>query len=454
MGFSYPARTLCPRHCFRVRGLSGLSGIQYDRCGLTTQESRVWQYAPATAGTPPTPRRRVRRLRRRRAWTAFWAALLTVVAGFVVVAEARIAGDAIEQRTLAAFYEQPADATDGAPGTIVRSEELVGVPFDARAWRVMYRTTDVHGTPVVSTGIGVTPAGPAPAGGRTVVSWGHPTTGAAADCAPSRGFDPYELIEGMRLLLDRGYTIAATDYVGMGTDGPDSYLVGDTGGNAVLDAVRAAQHLPAAHASNDVVLWGHSQGGQAVLFAAQRAPQYAPELTVRGVAVAAPAADLTALLSDHINDISGVTIGSYAFASYSTVYADRGATLESILTPTALKILPEMNGLCLLPDIDRLHRIGDPAVGHFVTADTARVEPWSGILAENSAGADAFAAPLFVAQGLADKLVVPSATEQFVAHERGLGMDVEFHEIGEADHGTVAYLALPALMAWLDAHRL
>ena len=31
--------------------------------------------------------------------------------------------------------------------------------------------------------------------------------------------------------------------------------------------------------------------------------------------------DLTALLSDHIDDISGVTIGSYAFAAY----ADRAA---------------------------------------------------------------------------------------------------------------------------------
>jgi pimeloyl-ACP methyl ester carboxylesterase len=158
---------------------------------------------------------------------------------------------------------------------------------------------------------------PAWAAGRTVLSWGHPTTGTAADCAPSRGFDPYALIEGMRLLLDRGYTIAATDYVGMGTDGPDSYLVGDTGGNAVLDAVRAARTSPAAHASTDVVLWGHSQGGQAVLFAAQRAPQYAPELDIEAVAVAAPAADLTALLSDHIDDISGVTIGSYTFAAYA-----------------------------------------------------------------------------------------------------------------------------------------
>lgn len=396
--------------------------------------------------------------RRHPAVLAFFAAALALIGGAVAVGEARLIGDAVEQRDLAAFYEQPADALDGEAGTLVRSEELVGVPFDARAWRIMYRTTDVHGDIVVSTGVVVTPLGtplnPVPAGGRTVLSWGHPTTGSAADCAPSRGFDPYELIEGMRLLLDRGYTIAATDYVGMGTAGPDAYLVGDTGGNAVLDAVRAAQHIRAAHASDDVVLWGHSQGGQAVLFAAQRAPRYAPELNIEGVAVAAPAADLTTLLSDHIDDISGVTIGSYAFAAYSDVYADRGATLESILTPAAQEILPEMNELCLLDNIGRLHEIGDPLVGKFVIADPDTVEPWATLLAENSAGAVAFDAPLFVAQGLDDTLVLPAATEQFAAHERSLGIDVSFHGIPGADHGTIAYFALPALMAWLDAHHL
>lgn len=398
------------------------------------------------------PRRAPRHVRARRAWAVVLAALLALIGGFIAIGEARLVGDALEQRHLAAFYEQPPDAADGAPGTLVRSEELIGVPFDARAWRVMYRTTDVHGTPVVSTGVVVTPLGPPPAGGRTVLSWGHPTTGSAADCAPSRGFDPYELIEGMRLLLDRGYTIVATDYVGMGTDGPDSYLVGDTGGNAVLDAVRAAGHIEAAHASTDVVLWGHSQGGQAVLFAAQRAPSYAPELSVEAVAVAAPAADLTALLSDHIDDISGVTIGSYAFAAYAGVYADQGATLESILTPEAQAIVPEMNELCLLENIDRLHEIGQPVVGHFVTADPGTALPWATILAENSAGAAAFDAPLFVAQGLDDALVLPAATKTFVAGEQALGIDVSFHEIAHADHGTIAYLALPALMDWLDAH--
>lgn len=397
-------------------------------------------------------KRAIRRTRHRRAWRVFWAAALTVIAGFVVVAEARVIGDGVEQGHLAAFYEQPAGATEGAPGEIVRSEELVGVPFDARAWRIMYRTTDVHGATVVATGIVVTPAGPAVGGARTVLAWGHPTTGTSPDCAPSRGFDPYQLIEGMRPLLDRGYTIAATDYVGMGTDGPDSYLVGDTGGNAVLDSVRAAQHLEPAHASNKVVLWGHSQGGQAVLFAAQRAPRYAPELDIEAVAVAAPAADLTALLSDHIDDISGVTIGSYTFAAYAQVYADRGATLDSILTPAAQAKLTEMNALCLLSNIDRLHEIGQPLVGDFVIADPGGVEPWATLFAENSAGGTAFSAPLFVAQGKDDKLVVPSATEQFVAHEKSLGMDVDFHLIGGADHGTIAYVALPALIEWLDAH--
>lgn len=266
---------------------------------------------------PSAAHREYRRLRRRRARGVLLAAALTVVAAFVLVAETRLAGDAVEQRNLAAFYEQPAGALAGAPGTIVRSEELAGVPFDARAWRIMYRTTDVHGDTVVSTGIVVTPLGPAPARGRTVVSWGHPTTGSAEGCAPSRGLDPFVLIEGLRVMLDRGYTVVATDYVGMGTDGPDSYLVGDTGAHALLDAVRAAQQLQGADASDRAILWGHSQGGQAVLFAAEDAGRYAPELTIEAVAVAAPAADLTALLSDHLDDISGVTIGSYAFAAFA-----------------------------------------------------------------------------------------------------------------------------------------
>lgn len=376
---------------------------------------------------------------------------ILAVTGAVVAAEvARFAGDALERPGIDAFYEQPADAATGDPGTIVKTDPLLGAPLAARAWRIMYRTTTAAGEPVVATGVLVVPLLPAPPEGRTVVSWGHPTTGAARDCAPSYAFDPFSLIEGLRALLDRGYAVVATDYVGMGTDGPDSYLVGITGGKAVLDAVRAARAVPEARASDRVILWGHSQGGQAVLFAAEQAPQYAPELQIQAVAAAAPAANLTDLMSAHLDDISGVTIGSYAFTAFSETYPD--APLESILTPAALKTVPQMNELCLLSNIDELHAIGQPLVGDFTIADPTTTAPWSDLLAENSAGATAFDAPLFLAQGLKDELVVPKDTAAFAEHEAGLGIRVTYQEIPFATHGTVALLAIPGLMQWLDRH--
>ena len=39
---------------------------------------------------------------------------------------------------------------------------------------------------------------------------------------------------------------------------------------------------PAAHASDRVVIWGHSQGGHAALWAGQIAASYAPDLSITG----------------------------------------------------------------------------------------------------------------------------------------------------------------------------
>jgi pimeloyl-ACP methyl ester carboxylesterase len=384
---------------------------------------------------------------RHRIVAGFFAAALAVVGGLVAVEGVRIAGDALERSGIDSFYEQPDGALDGAPGTIVKADQLLGAPLVSRAWRIMYRTTDVHGDPAISTGVLVVPLTPAPPGGRTVLSWGHPTTGAARQCAPSYGFDPFLGIEGLRFLLDRGYAVVATDYVGMGTDGPDSYLVGVTGGNAVLDAVRAAQAIPQSQASDRVVLWGHSQGGAAVLFAAQQAPAYAPELEIEAVAAAAPAANLVDLMQAHLDDISGVTIGSYAFTAFAEVYDE---PIDEILTPKALEVVPKMNDICLLANIGELHAMGDSLVGDFTVADPTTTEPWKSLLEQNSAGATAFDAPLFIAQGLDDELVVPADSKAFAEHEASLGMSVTYHEISFATHGTVAYLALPGLLQWLD----
>lgn len=361
---------------------------------------------------------------------------------------ARLEEDAASAPSIARFYEQPTPLPSGGPGTIIRVAPTLGAPAGAVATRILFRSTDLHGRPVVNSGLLVEPDSPAPAGGRTIVSWGHPTTGVAEKCAPSRSLDPYDSVEGLTDFLNRGYAVVYTDYTGMGTAGPDSYLVGSTEGRNVLDAARAARTVLGRNGSDRVVLWGHSQGGQAVLFAAQLARSYAPELDVRAAAVAAPATDLASLLRDDIGDVSGVTIGSYAFQAYATVYDE---PLDSILTPHAITALPAMNDLCLLSQNKQLHTIAQPLVGRFLTSDPETAEPWSGLLAQNTPGGSALTMPLFVAQGESDKLVRPSATDAFVASARADGTTVTYDRIPGATHATVALRSLRSLFDWLHA---
>ena len=368
--------------------------------------------------------------------------------------QARQAGqDVVEKQEQGSFFTVPTPLPPGQPGSIIRSERLYGAPTGARAWRVLYRSTDLRGRPIAVSGIVVAPNGPGPTGGRPVVAWAHPTTGAKGRCAPSRGLDPFVLMEGLHELLASGYVVAATDYSGMGADGPASYLIGSTEGRNVLDAARAAAALNDAHAGADLLLWGHSQGGQAALFAAQLAPTYAPEFDVHGVAVAAPAAQLADLLNLDIGDVSGVTIGAYALDAFQRVYAadHPGLKLTSVLTPAGAAAVPTMAPLCLLSQKKELHRIATPLIGKFLVANPAKLEPWSTFLAENTPGGTPINVPILVVQGSSDSLVKPATTKALVARLCAQGETVQARFYDHTTHATIPYRALPLVLTWLDA---
>ncbi|GAY09738.1 alpha/beta fold hydrolase [Pseudonocardia sp. N23] len=369
-----------------------------------------------------------------------------VLAGCGSSVERRAVDGLVDSWTGGPFYELPNPVAAGAPGAVVRTERLGSAPDGATAWRVLYHSRDVNDADLLTSGVVVAPSGPAPAGGRTVVSWAHPTTGTAPRCAPSVGADPFDLMEGLSDLLAAGYVVAAADYPGMGAAGPPSYLIGVTTGNAVLDAARAARTIPEAGASQRLLLWGHSQGGHAALFAGQLAATYAPELTLAGVAVAAPATDLGDLLTADIVDVSGVTIGSYAFQAYATAY---NAPLDTILTPDGVTATPKMAALCLLGQNAQLHDIAGPLVGRYLAADPTRTQPWAGLLAANTPGAARLPVPLYVAQGEADTLVRPQVTAAFVAKECSLGTRVTSVTLPGVDHGGIAFDALPTVVPWL-----
>ena len=89
-------------------------------------------------------------------------------------------------------------------------------------------------------------------------------------------------------LLDKGWVVTASDYQGEGTPGLLPYIAGVSAARNTIDIVRAARDFPAAHASDQYVVWGHSEGGQTAMFASNIGPTYAPELKLQGVVAGAP----------------------------------------------------------------------------------------------------------------------------------------------------------------------
>jgi alpha-beta hydrolase superfamily lysophospholipase len=381
------------------------------------------------------------------------AALLILMGGATALFhDARRLSEGIaEQHSAAAFYELPSPVPTGQPGEIVRMEPLLSAPEGAHAWRVLYHSRDVHNADILVSGVIVAPDAPIPARGRTIVSWGHPTTGAAPHCAPSLAVDPFDLIEGLHSLLKAGYVVAATDYAGLGVATPTSYLVGPTEGQNVLDAARVARAIQETGASDRLVLWGHSQGGQAALFAGELAPTYAPELDLLAVAVAAPASDIGALFDADAGDVSRITIGAYAFNAYAEVYADTpGVRLETILTPEGIKATEQIVPICLLTHTKQIHAIASPVVGNFLVADPATTAPWSDLLKQNTPGSVPLTVPLLVVQGESDTLVRPAITESFVAHEQAIGTQVTYMPFRHINHGLIAIVAMPDVLKWIE----
>ncbi|CAN5593333.1 hypothetical protein BH10ACT7_BH10ACT7_24120 [soil metagenome] len=221
------------------------------------------------------------------------------------------------------------------PGDLVSAVDLTptnssspGFPTGATVWRILYVTTGVDETDLqlVCGTVASPAAGPKLFGdtGR-MLNWAHGTVGIGQDCMPSsepaQGFwgkmpgginaiawgtdlgkhegDPADGL--LQWAVDQGMVVSAADYQ------PDNtYVVGKMEASAILDAARAATQLMTtafeadAPDRYDAVIWGHSQGGHAALWAGQLAETYlagttpskpTADFALVGVAALAPASN-------------------------------------------------------------------------------------------------------------------------------------------------------------------
>lgn len=345
------------------------------------------------------------------------------------------------------FYRAAAQEIAGRPGTVMRHEPIWLGPIAADAYRVLYRSTGLNGEPIAVSGVVVIPKGPVPPGGRPIVAWAHPTTGVVSRCAPSGALSLFLQIPGLWDMVHRGYIVSATDYPGLGTPGPHPYLVGISEGRA--DAVRAARNLAGTKAGNRVALWGHSQGGQAALYAGLIAKQYSPELNIVGVAAAAPATNLRKLLFKDFNTVKGKNLIAITLWSWARVYR---APVKDIIDPAAASTIDSVSGTCLLSPLDILfrHVNGEALEQHFLTTkDLTHVEPWRSLLAANTVGALPPATPIFLAQGAADDTVAPSVTRNYMKRLCMGGSAVRMLILPNVGHIWIGYDSAAAAVQWV-----
>jgi acetyl esterase/lipase len=337
------------------------------------------------------------------------------------------------------------------PGVLLNSEPFLrGVPAGAQAWRLLYTTTRNDTTPAVASAIVVAPTNPPP-GPRPIIAWAHGTTGFAEGCAPSLAPDPFG--SGALFILDRvieqGWVLVATDYVGLGTAGPHPYLIGQGEGRSVLDAVRAAYQLTQVRLADQVVVWGHSQGGHAALWTGMLASSYAPDLHVLGVAALAPASDLVGLVDDLPNVTGGSVFAAYVVAAYTQVYSD--VNFSTYVRPAAQVLVQEMSQRCLsepgvfVSVLTALSLTRDP--------DIFALDPASGPFGERleqNRPTAPIPVPLFIAQGLADRLVLPTVQQTYVAGRCAAGQALEYRTYAARDHVGLVAADSPLVQDLLD----
>lgn len=323
----------------------------------------------------------------------------------------------------------PAEPPALQPGDVLAADPLPA-PQGTVAWRITYRSTGADGAPTLVTGQVLAPDGPPPVSPRPVITYGHATTGTADQCAPSSQSGTAAL-PFPELVAAQGWVLVATDYEGLGGPGPHPYLVGDSEGNAMLDAARAAMRLPGtgAGAASPVVVWGFSQGGHAAGFAARRAPAYAPELDLRGLALAAPVSDVGtfAARAERLDDQFGVLV----VIAHGMAVAYPELDLATIFSPAVLADLGVLEDRCISEANDALNLRRPGGLLRSPLADPA----FRARFAQNGLGDVPVDLPVLITHGDADTIVEPRDSQTLAFRWCQEGVTVRFAPVPGAGHG-------------------
>ena len=178
--------------------------------------------------------------------------------------------------------------------------------------------------------------------------------------------------------------------------------------------------------------------------------RYAPDVKIVGLAAIAPAANMANILA--MNIAVDKRLGPYVALSYSRFYPD--IKFEQALRPEALPAAREITNRCgFLPTEDPQRIAALTATFDGPALATGTNAALAARLAQNTAD-QPIVAPVVIAQGLADEVVPPQATDAYVDSRCTAGQRVEYWTFPGRDHSTIVQpgTSLDApLVTWTSA---
>jgi pimeloyl-ACP methyl ester carboxylesterase len=395
---------------------------------------------------------------RHRAFTGFTATSLLLASILPVAAfaadesqptnlQATIRKEQAGALPLTAFYANPQVFEKKKPGTLLRKEAFTGYSVlpGMKAVRILYRSIGEGSEPVVTSGVVLLPPGKAPKGGWPIIAWAHGTSGVARSCAPSLMRNVYYGDLGLPEMLKAGFAVVATDYHGLGTEGPHRYMDKTAQAQDVIYSIPAARAAVPSLARDWVVV-GHSQGGAAAWGVAEL--QNNMRDTHYKGAVAVGAATHLEWMRDHPESTTGA--GFYlAWHAYAVHTRYPQFQVSDMLSPVGLSHYEDVTTKgCFKYGIESYHGVEAPEMLKAGWKDNQYVRTF---YHEISAGRLPIRGSLLAIAGAADRSVPLAGVKDTIERACGNHLPIRFSVYPGLDHGPVMGKSMPEQLDWIRA---
>lgn len=358
------------------------------------------------------------------------------------------------------FYQPPAGFQHAAPGTVLRSRDVelafIGlIPQSITATQLLFRTTDMNGTPEAAVTTVIVPADAAP--GKTIPLVSYQC---AIDAISSRCFPSYALrrrakaigsLAQLELLLitaavAEGWAVSVPDHEGLN----GLWGVPYEPGYRILDGIRATLSseqigLPP---SAPIGLWGYSGGGLASAWAAEMCGEYAPELNIVGAVLGSPVGNLGNTFK-RLNGTLLAGLPALVVAALTHAYPDLDAMIKEHANDEGRAMLASLETMTTAEAIIKMANMDMGAFLDEPLEDILATPAVAHVFDSTTLGVAVPTPPVLIVQAVHDYLIAVDDIDALADAYSAGGADVTYHRDAFNEHMLLHPLSAPMALRWL-----